>query len=69
MRVRVQVLLYGFLFLLSNGLNGECCGGWFSGFDYGLGESCSWERGDKRCNESEDCCPGKYCTAIGYCEL
>ena len=30
--------------------------------------NCSYERGDKRCNMSSDCCPGKQCNSFGYCE-
>jgi len=32
------------------------------------GESCTWERSDGRCNNHEDCCPGRECSAFGMCQ-
>ena len=30
--------------------------------------SCEWERSDGRCNDSEECCPGKECDVFGFCQ-
>ena len=30
--------------------------------------NCNWERGDSRCNSSEDCCPGRECDGFGFCQ-
>lgn len=29
---------------------------------------CNWERGDGRCNIDGDCCPGRECSAFGFCQ-
>jgi hypothetical protein len=29
---------------------------------------CNWEKGDGRCDSDGDCCPGRKCSALGFCE-
>ncbi len=29
---------------------------------------CSWEQGDGRCDGDGQCCPGRKCSALGFCE-
>lgn len=31
-------------------------------------EFCSWERGNKWCSDSSECCSGSVCNAFGFCE-
>ncbi len=30
---------------------------------------CARQRGDSRCNDSDECCSGRQCNSFGYCEL
>lgn len=36
--------------------------------EWSSAESCTWERSDGRCNNHEDCCPGRECSAFGMCQ-
>ncbi len=74
--MRIKKLFFKMLTILNlsimlySNLPAACCG------DVQRGEgpymcpnpSCSWQRSDRRCNDSSECCPGYYCSGFGYCE-
>lgn len=56
-----------FLVLSSVLIYGACCGR--AQREPGCpNEDCNYERLGGRCNSDSECCPGKQCTAFGYCE-
>lgn len=58
------------IFIFSNNVFGACYGeGQRGGGMLCSPQVCSWERSDKRCNDSSECCIGKRCSSFGYCEL
>jgi hypothetical protein len=49
-------------------LHASCCGNEQRERGICPNASCEWARRDAKCNEDEDCCPGKRCTSFGYCQ-
>ncbi|MBA3954247.1 hypothetical protein H0X48_02930 [Candidatus Dependentiae bacterium] len=53
---------------LQKTLFGACCGKEQREQSACPNESCDWERSDTKCNQDDECCPGKRCNSFGYCE-
>lgn len=46
---------------------GACCGRDQREQSVCPNESCDWGRSDGKCDQDEDCCPGRSCNSFGYC--
>lgn len=59
-----KVLLYAIMMSAFPLVQAECDGTSGSAAE----GTCNKERGDKKCNSSGDCCPGRQCNSFGFCE-